>query len=493
MTWNSQHVIAVAQDTQDRVHTYNHLLKAVREYHNFSYRSVREDTPEAHQALGEAKRRFELAIEDASRLPVSNLREREVRASIATQSRGVLDHFRDAKSHVAQVDSVWQERGSRAALNEVSRIIAPILRLERVLEQEIRRGDIKLANAMSEARELNQLAIAASLVCLLLGALFLVAVIHLVHARLRPGLARLEEGATAIGAGRLDHRIRLEGGDELAALGSAFDLMADEIDKQQKRLQEIQRGLEAAVADRTSALKEANAKLSTADERRRNFLTDIGHELRTPLTIIRGETQVALRMIEHDDFDPHETFDMILCQTDHLRRMVADLFLIARAEVGELPLDKQEHDLAAMVRQTATDFDTLVRENGGTITAETAPVVTAMVDAERLHRALTALIDNALQHCQPGVDIVLEAKAEGETVELSVSDNGPGIPTEQSAILFGRFSRGVTRGKGSGLGLSLVSALAEAHGGHARIADREGGGTRVTMQLPSGALGRIAA
>lgn len=493
VTWNSTRVITEAQDAQDRVHTFNRLLDAVRDYHGLSYVAVREPGANSEQALAQAKQRFEDVIDDASRLKVGNLREREVRARIATQSRAVLDRFRDADALVRQVDRAWREEGSRAALREVSRVITPIKELEATLEQEIRHGDVKLSHAVRRAQVLNRVAVAASIVCLLFAMLFLFAVQRLLHARLGPGLARLEAGAHAIGAGNLDHRIGLTGEDELAALGCAFDSMATEIAQQQKQLQLVQRGLERAVAERTSELEAANAKLSEADERRRAFLADVGHELRTPLTIIRGEAQVALKTAEDAAFDPREAFDHILAQTDHLRQMVNDLFLIARAEAGGLPLDLQDHDLGAMVARIAADFENLVGENGGSIRVEAEPGVVASVDPDRLTRALTALIENALKHCQPGVNLCLEVTSRAGAAIMAVCDDGPGIDPRDADRLFDRFCRGRTGTEGSGLGLSIVSALAEAHGGRAQLTARAGGGTRATIELPRRQAPRIAA
>ena len=490
---NSSQVVTEAQFAQHRIHTFHRLLNAVRDYHGASYVAVREPGPSSTEALRATKQHFEDVIEQASRLKVENLRDREVRARIATQSRAVLDRFRDAKSLVARVDSVWQLQGSQAALGEVSRIIAPIHALESTLEQEIRDGDIKLVQAVRHARELNQLAVTVSIICLVLAVIFLIAVQWLLQARLRPGLAQLERGAQAIGAGQLYHRIGLRGADELAALGRAFDWMAAEIEGRQEQLQSVQRGLEQAVSDRTSELEAANFKLSEADKRRRVFFADVSHQLRTPLTIIRGEAQVALRTADGPAFDAGEAFEHILAQTDHLSRMVSDLLLIARAEAGGLPLDLRQHDLSAMVTRVAADFENLASEGGGSITADAEPGVMAMVDADRLHRALTALIENSLQHCQRGVNIRLETAVGDGAAVIAVCDDGPGIHPDDTVRFFDRFCCGDLRSKGSGLGLSIVSAVAEAHGGRARLEPRSGGGIRAVIELPFAEQARIAA
>jgi two-component system OmpR family sensor kinase len=146
-----------------------------------------------------------------------------------------------------------------------------------------------------------------------------------------------------------------------------------------------------------------------------------------------------------------------------------------------------------MVTRVAGDFENLARENGGSIRARVQPGVVTPVDADRLRRALTALIENTMRHCQPGVNIVLEVEArEGSTV-LAVCDDGPGIDPADAERLFERFRRGDSHGEGSGLGLSLVRALVEAHGGKARLEARVPCGTRAVIELPRTSAERIAA
>jgi signal transduction histidine kinase len=490
--WNSGTVVTAARDAQERVRTFHHLLNAARDYHGASYLAVREPGPASAEAFDAASRRFQGLIDEASHLAVSNLREREVRVRIATQSTAVLDYFRNAGPIVDQVDRIWRAQGSRAALSEVNRLIAPVKLLETTLEAEIGRGDVEVSRAVDHARWLNRLAVLAAIACMLFAGGFLIAVEILLHARLRPGLERLEKGALAIAGGDLDHRIALRGGDELGKLANAFDSMAETIAENQDALLEVQLGLERAVAERTCELERANEKLSAADERRRAFLADVSHQLRTPVTIIRGETQVALKTADDPAFDPQEAFEHILDQTQHLGRMVNDLFLIARAEAGGLPLDREYQDLGEMATRVAADFENLARENGGSIRARVEQGVIANVDADRLRRALTALIENAMRHCQPGVNIVLEVEGREASAVLTVCDDGPGIPPGDAERLFERFRRGETLGEGSGLGLSLVRALVEAHGGRA-ILEPCPTGTRAAIELPLTMAERIAA
>jgi len=482
--WAAGDAVSTARLMYDRTRIYAKLDTAARAYQAGSYNLVRDPGPANLAAVTEAQHSLEQLLEAARRLPSSDVHDAVAVAGIERHGRAVLRRFRDAPALVRRVDMVWRDHGSRAALAEVSRISAPTFALQATLQAEIDRGDAAVTDATGRALWMIRMAVIASLVGLLLATGFSLLVQLLLHFRLRPGLKRLEEGAQAFGAGQLDRRIALGGHDELSRLSLAFDAMAATIAEKQTTLHEVQLGLERAVAVRTEELQRANAKLFTADERRRAFLADVSHELRTPLTVIRGETQVALRTADQPGFDPHDVFERILQQTRDLSRMVDDLFLIARAEAGGLPLARKPLDLREIVCRVAADFETLASETGSSIRAVAGSKIVAPVDPDRIRRALASLIENALRHCQPGVSVVLDIETRATAVLVSVSDDGPGIDPALAPELFERFRRGETRGEGSGLGLSLVRALVEAHGGRAYLLPRRGGGTRAVMQFP---------
>lgn len=491
--WTANDVVDAASRAQERVRIYSQLHNASRDYQGASYGFVRDPGHKSWAAVAESRSRFERLLVDVSQLPVSNPRDRRLKKLIAERGKVVLERFRNTDQLVKRVDTVWREHGSRAALVEVKRVSAPAMALQDALEVEVDRGGVAVTKATERALGLIRIAVAASFIGLILALGFLLVVQSLLHARLGPGLRRLEKGAQAFGAGDLDHRISLGGTDELSRLATAFDTMAATIAEKQTALREVQLGLERAVAARTEELQRVNAQLSVADERRRAFLADVSHELRTPLTVIRGETQVALRTADQPGFDPHDVFERILQQTLDLSRMVDDLFLIARAEAGGLPLERELLDLQEIAARVAGDFGTLASETGGSIRAAPGCGTIAFVDPARLRCALAALIDNALRHCQPGVNVEIEVQEIGHIAAITVSDDGPGIDPALAQQLFQRFRRGQTRGEGSGLGLSLVNALVEAHGGRAYLEERPGGGTRAVMQFPLSVPEQVAA
>ncbi len=202
---------------------------------------------------------------------------------------------------------------------------------------------------------------------------------------------------------------------------------------------------------------------------------------------------MALRAGDRTHIDPVDVYERILQQTRGLSCLVDDLFLIARAEAGGLRLNLQEVDLNALVAGVAHDFSTLACEQGATVRARLGPPVRALGDPDRIRQALAALIDNALRHTRPGVNVVVETVEESETVAVKVSDDGPGLDLSAPGALFGRFRRGKTRGEGSGLGLTVVRALTEAQGGEASLGASETGGACATVRLPKRAIQALAA
>jgi signal transduction histidine kinase len=230
-------------------------------------------------------------------------------------------------------------------------------------------------------------------------------------------------------------------------------------------------------------LQKTNLALAAEDERRRAFLVDASHELRVPVTIIRGEAQVALRQDPGARLETIEALERILDQTRSVTRMLDDLFLIARAEAGGLRMNLQRIDAGVIAKQTASDFSTLACEAGATVVCHKEPNLPVIADADRLRQALAALIDNALRHTREGVIVVVGARLDAGDVLISVSDDGPGIDPGIATELFQRFRRGHSRSEGSGLGLTVVRALAEAFGGTVRI-EATAGGARICMRLP---------
>jgi len=234
------------------------------------------------------------------------------------------------------------------------------------------------------------------------------------------------------------------------------------------------------------------ASLERSFERERAFVADASHELRTPLAILRTEIELALR-----EGRTHEELVAALRsageETDRLTELAAALLVIARADGGGLalaPVPLRSDDLLAGV---AARFAGRIAASGRMLVVDEGPAAELNGDRARLEQALGNLLDNAIAH--GAGTIHLAARVRGAIVELHVRDEGPGLPPAFIATAFERFTRADparTRG-GSGLGLSIVQVIAQAHGGLARAANHPDGGADVWIELPYGAASPAAA
>lgn len=485
-------VLNAARITHERVQVYTLLDRAIYDLQVVRYQQLRHAGPQADQSVASGTSRVQALLREATRLPALTDHDRAVALEITAKGLAVQNYMAHLPGLMREVDAKLQEAGPGAAMRELKRVSTPVSALTGLLQKEIRAGGTQVAQRTANAHKLIGLAVGASLVGFFLAVGFSTAAYILLHKRLRPGLVGLERGAQSFAEGNLDYRIQLSGSDELARLATAFNLMAQALAEKQNTLKEAQIDLEQKVAVRTRQLQLANAKLSMADERRRAFLADVSHELRTPLTIIRGETEVALRTAENPNFDANDVFERILKQTRDLTRMVDDLFVIALAESGALPLERETLDLHDVVSRVADDFGTLANEAGGSVSVLQGRRCFASIDPERVRRAIAALVENAMRHCQPAVRVEIEVQMLDERPVIIVTDDGPGIDPSIASSLFERFRRGDTRGEGSGLGLSLVSALMEAHGGRAYLSAGPKGGTRAVLEFPVQTCAEVA-
>jgi two-component system, OmpR family, sensor kinase len=290
-----------------------------------------------------------------------------------------------------------------------------------------------------------RIAIGVSIVVLLLASLF----IWLAAGRAIAPLQALSRTARNISETDLSGRIPVRGGDEIAELGRTFNGMLDR--------------LETAFADQ------------------KDFLTDVGHELRTPITVIRGH----LETLGDSPREREEAIAVIQDELERMSRYVDDLLLLTKAprpdflRLGPLDLDLFTHDLFAKAGSLG-DRDWRLDGTG---------VGIVVADQHRLTQAVMNLADNAVQHTRQGEAIWLGSSLVGEQARLWVRDEGPGVDPADRERIFARYVRARaterSRGDGAGLGLSIVRAIAEAHGGWAELDSRPGMGSTFTIVLPA--------
>jgi two-component system OmpR family sensor kinase len=240
---------------------------------------------------------------------------------------------------------------------------------------------------------------------------------------------------------------------------------------------ELARTLDAML----TALDGARAETEGALVRQREFVADASHELRTPLTSVLANLELLEEELTGEQRD---TAASALRSSRRMRRLVADLLLLARADAGR-QAPHQAVDLSEVVTDAAAELEPVA---GGHEISISAPGGMHVAGArDELHRLVLNLMENALRHTDPGTAVEATVERSNGAVVLSVEDDGPGIPHEQREKVFERFYRGSgDRSGSSGLGLSIVRAVAESHQGSVRLEEPlDGRGARFVVRIPT--------
>ena len=258
---------------------------------------------------------------------------------------------------------------------------------------------------------------------------------------------------------------------------------------------DLARTLEAMLGELDAARSETEAALA----RQREFVADASHELRTPLTSILANLELLeSELAGHDgaaeDGGAREIASSALRSSRRMRRLVADLLLLARADAGRRA-PRKHVELAEILRDAAAEAAPLADARQLTVDADPASGAAGseatVVDGspDDLHRLALNLIENALIHTPPGSSVQTSVRRDGDAVVLEVADDGPGVPAQIRGRVFERFARGGGDGGavagGSGLGLAIVRAVAEAHDGTVELQEAGGGGARFRVRLPA--------
>jgi signal transduction histidine kinase len=260
-------------------------------------------------------------------------------------------------------------------------------------------------------------------------------------------LRTLTQTAQSITETDMSQRMEVEGTDEIAELTTTFNAMLD--------------------------------RLQITFERQQEFLKDAGHELRTPITIVRG----YLETLKYQPERQEQKISLAIDELDRMNRLVNDLLLLARAERPDFltlkleELDWLTEELYLKIRSMANRRWQL----------ESKGLSTVRVDRQRITQAVMNLVQNAIRHTQEGDAIALGSAVRENHIHLWVSDTGEGIASEDQARIFERFVCATSRenqGENHGLGLSIVEAIAQAHGGWVELFSLPGQGATFTIVIP---------
>lgn len=287
----------------------------------------------------------------------------------------------------------------------------------------------------------------------LLSLLIVTAMAAWLSGRLLAPLRVLRETADEITESDLSRRLPVTGNDDITALTRTVNRMLD--------------------------------RLQAAFVGQREFLDDAGHELKTPLTVLRGHLELL------DSGSPEEvaeTKELLLDEVDRMSRLVGDLILLAKSSRPDfvtprpVELSHLTEDLLAKARALG-ERDWALEEVGD---------ATVPMDEQRITQAVLQLADNAVKHTGPGDRIAIGSSYDGATARLWVRDTGLGVPEADREVIFERFgrSRVPDDDEGFGLGLSIVRAIAEAHGGGVAVEETPTQGARFVITLPARATGQ---
>ena len=277
-------------------------------------------------------------------------------------------------------------------------------------------------------------------------------------------LLKMHQSARSMARGDYSRRVEVKSQDEIGLLAHSLNILAAE-------------------------LQEKITALERLDETRREFVANVSHELRTPLSIIQGYTEALMDGMANTEAERNkylaETHEEIL----RLRRLVTEILDLRKIEAGGVELKRQPISLKQLAGQVYEQFQALIGERQITSSLEYAPgSYTVGADADRIRQVLINLLDNAVRATPPGGRVKVELADYEDTVQVSVTDTGPGILPEEQPLIWERFykvdkSRARTGG-GTGLGLAIARQIIEAHGGSIGVSSKPGQGSSFYFAIP---------
>ena len=234
----------------------------------------------------------------------------------------------------------------------------------------------------------------------------------------------------------------------------------------------------------------------TFDAQRR-FVADASHELRTPAALIRANADVMEREdLVTDDGRPFVAD--IITEADRLARLVGDMLQLAATDTAQIVIEPEPVDLGAIAMETVHQAEALATERAVHLVMAPGALPSVVVngDRDRLIQLILILLDNAFDHSPPGGTVTLDLRIADRDVELTVADEGPGVPASERERVFEPFTRlpGVRRDRagGTGLGLAIGRRIATAHGGSVVVTDSPGGGAAFRVTIPAVGAAAIA-
>jgi signal transduction histidine kinase len=295
----------------------------------------------------------------------------------------------------------------------------------------------------------------------------------------------LVEATKRVAAGELGVRTGLPHGQgELNQLASAFDQMAESLERAHER-----RLLEEELRRKNYQLEQQNLAIQEANRLKTEFVAMVSHELRTPLTSIQGYAELLLED-ERIAGEERESLTLVKKNADRLLALINDLLDLSRMEAGRLDLHRTSLDLARLIPEVAGSLRPLIEAKQQRLRLDLGEALPAVwADQDRVTQILTNLISNAHKYTLAEGSITVAARRDDGFVRVDVSDTGVGLSPEDQAQLFTKFFRARDRspqaGRGTGLGLVITRLLVELHGGRITVSSAPGRGSTFSFSLPA--------
>lgn len=303
------------------------------------------------------------------------------------------------------------------------------------------------------------------------GAVILLAGVSYVFTkRLTRPLFDLKNAAKSMSETNYSARVQVRSHDEIGALSSAFNSMAEQLEKE------------------VHELEEKNMRLAELQLMRAEFVANVSHELKTPLTSIRGFVDTLRSGNIKDPAVQGRFLEIIDIETERLHQLISDILQLSEIEGMEGELELQKFDLSVLLDDVATLLDDKATERKVSIIVEDSEVLPVLASKYRIKQILINLVDNAIKYNKTGGRVYIRATREpDQMIAIRVKDTGKGIPAEYQPRVFERFYR-VDKSHsremgGTGLGLSIVKHIAQLYDGTASVESEEGVGSQFTVRL----------
>ena len=251
---------------------------------------------------------------------------------------------------------------------------------------------------------------------------------------------------------------------------------------------QIEKKFDDEIGELADTINDMSVKIGQAEKTQAEFISSVSHELRTPLTAISGWGET---LVSAETFDPTETrrgILIILRETRRLTNMVEDLLEFTRMQDGRFTLNVAKCDIRTEFEDTVFMYGSRLRQEGIRLeyleNDDDIPEIAC--DAARLRQVFLNILDNAAKHGGDGKRITASMTYEDKNVVVRIRDYGPGIPEEELPHVKLKFYKGSSKARGSGIGLAVCEEIVTMHGGTLTLENAEGGGTLVTVSIPSG-------